>query len=328
MSVRMFLCGKRFSEGMICHYYLTYECNCRCDYCPVWKDAAFDISIVPSVSTVEVNLSSLKRIGCVEINFTGGEPLLYGELPAVARMAKERGFFVSLSTNGLLSSKKMAPAAAFLDRVYVSLDYPAQNEHDSVKAQECFLEALDTIDMASSHGIEPVINYSLSRDSIRFLPELMELAQEKRVKAKLSPVHHCPALEGYERISLEYISRYAKNNNTIFDRQLFELLKRGGVDPRRPACRIMDNLITISPDDHIILPCIWAGQAAIPINGDLENLMTSDIVKGYRTLQGTFDVCRGCLEEESIDRSFGGKVRSLDLPGKARRAVFSFMRGE
>ncbi len=312
---------------MICYYYLTYECNCQCDYCPVWRDSGSDRSIVPSIETLEENLNALKTLGVKEVFFTGGEPLLYDDLPQAVRLAKNKGFSVSLFTNGLLSSKKLPPTAGFVDKLFISLDYPMEGEHNTIKAQECFAEAVDTISLAFHLAIEPVINYVLTRDSIRFLPELIELAQDKKAKVRLSPVHHCPALEGFEKISFDYIRRYLRSPHIIFDKQLFNVLVKGGNNTRRPSCDVMTNSISISPDNNLILPCLWCQQAAIPINGDLEKVMSSDIVKGYRRLQGTFDPCAGCVALESVNRSFFGKVRNEDIPGKIIRTIASFING-
>lgn len=312
---------------MICHYYLTYDCNCRCDYCPVWQDSGLDRSIVPSVATLESNLSALKELGCKEVLFTGGEPFLYEDLPQALSLAKSKGLFVCLCTNGLLSSKKIASAAGLLDRIYVSLDYPSEEEHNAVRAQECFAEARDTISSAPHFGIEPVINYTLSRDSIRFLPEIIEFAQDKKTRVQLVPVHHCAPLEGFEKISFDYIRRYAKSPYIVFDKQLFELLAKGGNKTNRSSCAVMDNVISISPDDNLILPCLWAGQASIPINGDLEKIISSDIVRGYKRLQGTFDSCRGCVAAESVNRSFVGKIKSEDVFGKIKKSIVSFIEG-
>lgn len=312
---------------MICYYYLTYECNCKCDYCPVWQDSDLDRSIVPSLDTLDQNLSSLKRLGIKEIFFTGGEPLLYEDLSRALQLAKEKGFVVLLSTNGLLSSERLSPASGTLDRLFISMSYPSEAEHNAAKAQECFLEAVDAITLARHIGVEAVIDYVLTRDSIRFLPELIELAQEKGAKVRLVPVHHCPDLEGFEEISFGYIQRYSRSPQVIFDRNLFNILRRGGNNISRPSCAVLNNSISISPDNNLILPCIWSRQATIPINGDLENIMSSDIVKGYKRLQGTFDSCRGCVALESVDRSFLGNIKSEDIPGKAIRAMFSFIRG-
>lgn len=312
---------------MICHYYLTYDCNCRCDYCQVWQNSGLDRSIVPSASTLEKNLDSLHKLGCKEIVFTGGDPFLYDDLPQALGIAKNKGFSVCLCTNGLLSSKKLVSAAGSLDRIYLSLDYPSEEEHNAVKAQECFAEAMDTIATALHLGIETVINYTLSRDSIRYLPELIELAEEKKTKVRFNPVHHCPALEGFEKASFDYIRRYARHPLVLFDQQLFELLVKGGNKIDRPSCAVMDNVISISPDDNLILPCLWAGEASIPINGDLEKIMSSDIVKGYRRLQGDFDSCRGCVAAESVNRSFVGKIKSADVLGKMKDSIASFVGG-
>ncbi len=312
---------------MICYYYLTFNCVCRCEYCPIWQDETLDDSVVPSLSTVERNLASLSSMGFNKIVFTGGEPFLYEDLKDVLGMSRKKKFRTVLYTNGLLSPKVLPGIAALIDELYISIDHPMEDEHNRIKGQECFSESLDALSAAKSLGIDPSISFTVTRDSIRYLPEMLELAQSKQVKMFISPVHHYHGLEGLEPISVDYITRYSKAPGVVIDDQLMSLIKHGGNDTSRTSCKVLNNSISISPDDRLFLPCFWNRQASIPIEGQLEKLLKSDIVRGYRKLQGTMAFCEGCLAKESIDRSLSGKIKSADITGNVKRSISYFLKG-
>jgi len=312
---------------MICYYYLTFNCVCRCEYCPIWQDETLDISITPSLSTIERNLDSLSSMGFNKVVFTGGEPFLYEDLKEALEMSRKRGLRSVLYTNGMLSPKVLPGIASLLDELYISIDHPTEDEHNRIKGQECFSESLDALSAAKNLGLDPIISFSITRDSIRYLPEMVELAQSKQVKIAFNPVHHCYGLEGLEQISVDYITRYSKVPNVVIDEQLMSLIKHGGNNTSMPSCKVLSNSISISPDDRLFLPCFWNRQASIPIEGHLEKMLKSDIVKGYRNLQGTMSGCQGCLAHESIDRSLSGKIKSADIIGKIRSSVSYFMKG-
>lgn len=312
---------------MICYYYLTFNCVCRCEYCPIWQDETLDDSVVPSLSTVERNLDSLSFMGFNKVVFTGGEPFLYENLKNVLEMSKKRRFISVLYTNGMLSPKVLPGIADLIDELYISIDHPLEAEHDRIKGQECFSESLDALSTAKNLGLDPTISFTLTRDSIRYLPEMIELAQSKHVKMEINPVHHYHGLEGLEQMSVDYITRYSRTPGVVIDGQLMSLIKHGGNNTSRPSCKVLNNSISISPDDRLFLPCFWNRQASIPIEGQLEKMLKSDIVKGYRNLQGTMSGCQGCLAKESIDRSLSGKIKSADIPGKIKRSVSYFLKG-
>ncbi len=286
---------------MICHYYLTYDCNCRCEYCPTWQDASIEQQIYASEKDVIQNIKDLHNLGVKKIFFTGGEPFLYESLADVCRFAKSLDFEVLLSTNGLISSKKLPSLAKYIDNLFVSLAYPVREEHDRAKGQECFQETLDTVSACLHFGVNVVIDYLLTRDSVRFLPEVIDLATEKKAMLRFNFVHHCFEIEGFEDITFEYIKRYANHPLVIFDERLFSLARKGGNDISSPSCNVLSNVITISPDNNLLLPCFWARESSIPINGKLTDLFTTEIFKSYKSLQGKLSSCKGCVAGEIFE---------------------------
>jgi hypothetical protein len=126
-------------------------------------------------------------------------------------------------------------------------------------------------------------------------------------------VHHFFGLEGLEKMSVEYLKRYAGRKTIDLSRATLELLRRGGNEKAKPVCKALSTVITISPDDHLILPCINTMHARVPIRGELEKVWSSEIVLGYRQLEGRLDKCAGCCDLDYILPSFGKKFNRCRL---------------
>ncbi len=293
---------------MICHYYLTYRCNCSCEFCRIWQDESFKDVHESHVYHVGKTLDSLKEFGVKRIIFTGGEPLLREDADEIFALARQKGFLITLYTNGLLFPDRAKKIASSLDEIYISIDSPLEDEHNRIRGQECFTEALDSLKAAKNMGLKNLINFTITRESLGYLPEMVELAEEFNSILNINPVHHFGGLEGFEKISVDYILRYSRNKNVRLDRAFMHLLKDGGNDISSPICRVADNIITISPDNHMILPCFNSRQTNIPLEGDLKRILDSNVVKGYKKLQGRFKECAGCSDLDCISSSINSTI--------------------
>lgn len=301
---------------MICNYHLTYKCFCRCEYCRIWQDETIDPLTNSTPGQIENNLISLKRLGVNTLNLMGGDPLTRNDLPEILSMSKKHGFRTNLYTNGMLYPKLANNINGLFDMLFISLDSPVEDEHNRIKGQECFKEALDSISAAVFFGAKTAIDFVLTRDSIRFLPEMVEIAQKHKAFLFLDPIHRFNGLEGFEPASIGYISRYISAKNVIINRAMLELIKNGGNNKLFPRCRATEKVITISPDNNLLLPCSSLRQARIPINGDLFAILDSDIFKAYKKLQGRLDYCQGCSDPDYLTPSFSSglnKYRFLNL---------------
>ncbi len=104
---------------------VTPRCNYRCTYCdPLGvghKEPAGVVSAQDVANVVEAAVS----LGMTSVRFTGGEPLLRKELPAMIRHAKRVAGVedVAITTNGSLLARRLPELVeAGLDRLNVSLD--------------------------------------------------------------------------------------------------------------------------------------------------------------------------------------------------------------
>lgn len=107
--------------------HLTRTCNFGCRYCYA-EFAECGSTRIPSDYLRRI----VEAIGRADpppggrsrkVNFAGGEPLLYTELPAIIAFAKELGLATSLVTNGsLLDDRAIARLSGALDICAISVD--------------------------------------------------------------------------------------------------------------------------------------------------------------------------------------------------------------
>ena len=88
---------------------LTCRCNLKCVMC--YTDCFnTPAQIRQELTTEEVIriLDELQEAGCVELTFTGGEPLARPDFMTIYEAAHRRGFFVTIFTNGTLITPSIA----------------------------------------------------------------------------------------------------------------------------------------------------------------------------------------------------------------------------
>ena len=90
---------------------LTWRCNFRCAHCYIPDFHAPD-----GLSTQRILrlLHELEEMGTFFLALTGGEPLLRRDWDTILRRARERGFHVTLLTNGILVDRRAAELLAGL----------------------------------------------------------------------------------------------------------------------------------------------------------------------------------------------------------------------
>jgi radical SAM protein with 4Fe4S-binding SPASM domain len=113
------------------------------------------------------------------LHFTGGEPLLRGDLFSVLRYAWGCGFSTSLMSNGTLID---APTAKQLRRAHVrdiqiSLD-GLEATHDNLRGPGAYQRTLAGIRNLAGEGLEANLNVTVSRLNMDQTKELVALAEE------------------------------------------------------------------------------------------------------------------------------------------------------
>ena len=84
---------------------LTYRCNLDCIHC--YCKGSQELEKELTTEEIKDILDQIQREGCLEITLTGGEPLIREDFLEIYSLAKEKGFIISIFTNGLLFTKKI-----------------------------------------------------------------------------------------------------------------------------------------------------------------------------------------------------------------------------
>jgi len=105
---------------------VTWRCNLRCKKCCVPKTGK-----EADLSQFKETLDKLYNAGIRRILLTGGDPLIREDIADIARHAKERGFDIYLSTNGLLLEEKWHGLAPYISWINLSLDCPTAETNET-----------------------------------------------------------------------------------------------------------------------------------------------------------------------------------------------------
>jgi MoaA/NifB/PqqE/SkfB family radical SAM enzyme len=282
---------------LVANYYLTYRCNARCHFCDIW---ALEPGQEASIETIERNLKDLRRLGVRYIDFTGGEPLLRSDVVEIYQMAKQMGFYTSMTTNTILYPKKAKAIQGLVDFLNFSLDGADADTHDHSRGVKIFDTLVESVKIALDLGEFPVLNHTVTAQNYQRLPEIAELGKRLGVRVWLNPAftahnHYNDKKNPTPEIA-DHIEQVARQYAGVgYNRAALELIKAGGNDTSNPRCKAVDAVIAISPNDELLLPCYHFAQQPVPIEGRLYELYReSEVVQEYRESQGRLKVCEGC----------------------------------
>ena len=151
-----------------CTVTLNRSCNLRCSFCYA-KDTGY--------INKDISLDDLKRIIeiCDKENvrylvFTGGEPTLYPHLFDAVFLSKKHGFYVSMSTNGILLDdykycKKLEESN--IDYIDISLKGTSRIDFKKTTGKDKYLNVLNGIKNISHTKLNYNCSMVLTKDNIK-----------------------------------------------------------------------------------------------------------------------------------------------------------------
>ncbi|MGC8670803.1 MAG: radical SAM/SPASM domain-containing protein [Thermoprotei archaeon] len=161
------------SQPLDASLYLTRACNLDCKTCYVnaGKRAPDELQTDQWMQV----LDNLKGLGVKVVYLLGGEPLLVRGITRIIRRAKDDGFYVALSTNGLLLNENNARKLknSGLDAMQISLDSPQAQENNELRGR--FDLVLAGARIAASTGISISISTTVT-DLNKSAAEMIYLA--------------------------------------------------------------------------------------------------------------------------------------------------------
>lgn len=298
------------NHPVLCNYYLTYRCNAKCSFCDIWEKPSSYITL----DDVKTNLKDLKKLGVKVIDFTGGEPLLHPELPAILREAKKQKFITTVTTNGLLYPKKAKELAGLVDMLHFSLDSSIAEEHNNMRGVACFDHVMQSIEIAKQLGEKPDILFTVFEGNIEQIkPVYEEIVLPNNLLLILNPAFEYNGLGVEGSLSKEQLNalrRWGKKPRIYLNDAFVKLRENGGNSTEDPVCKAASTTIVISPENELVLPCYHLGKENIPIEGNLEALYNSGPVQKSIAMEGKWPECEGCTINCYMQPSFAVELNA------------------
>jgi pyrroloquinoline quinone biosynthesis protein E len=162
---------------------LTYRCPLRCGYCSNPLDLAAhgdDLTLADWTRVV----TEAEALGVMGVNFTGGEPLLFGELAALVAHARSLGLYTSLITSGLPLRRDRWEelVAAGIDHVQLSFQDSDAEGSDRIAGTPSFDTKREVAGWVKEAGLPLTVNVVLHADNVDRVDAIIALAETLRAE--------------------------------------------------------------------------------------------------------------------------------------------------
>lgn len=145
---------------------LSRFCNLNCSYC--YSSSGFTQKDKLPIDKVKEFIDDAYNLGCLRIDFTGGEPLTYRGWEEVIAYAVNKGISSTLHTNGTLLSEKNVKKLKQIGilHVQISLDSHIPEVHDKARSQPgAFNKAILGIELCKKFSIPIIVSIVAHKDN-------------------------------------------------------------------------------------------------------------------------------------------------------------------
>jgi SynChlorMet cassette radical SAM/SPASM protein ScmF len=185
------------------YVYVTSVCNCACKHCwiiPEVHSSRKETFRFLSPELFEAAIQEARPLGLSSIKWTGGEPTIHPDFPALLRLQSKYQLKGRLETNGMEVTRSLAGLllSSGIQHVAVSLDAAMPETHDAIRGvRGAHRRTLKGFKNLVEAGYKPQVIMSLMRDNVGELDELLTLATKIGAgSVKLNLIQ--PTLRGFE----------------------------------------------------------------------------------------------------------------------------------
>jgi MoaA/NifB/PqqE/SkfB family radical SAM enzyme len=287
--------GPLTGKPVMAYYYVTYKCTARCTFCNI-PDGPMDVIPVSKYSSTAQSIEQfkvLKRIGVRLIDFTGGEPLLKKNLPALLKAAKDMGFKTQITTNCTLYPRRAKEIAGLVDIMNFSLVGPTPEIHNPIRRDTSFKDVIKSMGIARELGEPYQLIFVLTNSNVDQLEPMIKLAREHQAILKIQPEFD---LFGNGNVDLTHVrmaEKLAREDNVYVNLGETAIFEKGNLKDK-PRCRAANAVIVVSPDGYVLYPCYHMVTTKIPLDRNFEKLFHSRKWQQMQDEVGRFDFCHNC----------------------------------
>lgn len=159
---------------------LTYRCPLKCVWCNNPLD--FDSYASRELSTDEWKdvLRQARKLGSLQLGFSGGEPMLRDDLEELVEFADGLGFYTNLITSGigLNETRLQALKRAGLKQIQLSLQSADRKLTDTLVGTRAHDLKIDVARRIKAAGFPMVLNVPVVRQNIEQVDRILALAED------------------------------------------------------------------------------------------------------------------------------------------------------
>jgi PqqA peptide cyclase len=162
---------------------LTYRCNLQCPYCynPLeLREYRDELSTEQWSRT----LQQAAALGIVQTHFSGGEPTLRRDLPALIEAASELGLYSNLITQGTFLDDALLDRllASGLDHVQISIQAPETELADSIAGAVVHAKKIDALLRVRDREVALTLNCVLHRLNHDLIEDVIAFAERLGIR--------------------------------------------------------------------------------------------------------------------------------------------------
>lgn len=146
-------------------FILTARCNLGCEFCVSGREKDMSTEFVKQ--KIDSLPASIERVV-----FAGGEVLLRDDIFDLCKYAKDKGYHVTVNTNGTMMDKLIANKK-FVDRINLPIDGPL-SIHNFMRAEMNFEQVIDGIKRWDKEVSVTTCVTKINLSFIRSIPEIIE----------------------------------------------------------------------------------------------------------------------------------------------------------
>lgn len=154
---------------------ITNRCNLNCIHCHRNFKNTKDLGL----GSFKKIIKELRSLNVFNINVSGGEPILVAQLPEMIKAVDDFGMKVTMSTNGLLLTKKLASfyKRAGLSSIQISIDSANPSRHNAIRGmQNAYGILAEKIKILKKLEIDFVVVTTLINQSLEEYSRVIDLA--------------------------------------------------------------------------------------------------------------------------------------------------------
>ncbi len=160
--------------------YMTTQCNYNCEWC---RRHVGDIEAAPDMDIATAKKMVYKFPSIESYCLCGyGEPFMSSNLKYIIEFLKNENKYVGLITNGSLLTTELPKLIKYPNYISVSINGITPDEHEKITKTKTFQAVIQGIEKCVNMGIETYVSYICTKESIKFVPQLLTLLNTLKVK--------------------------------------------------------------------------------------------------------------------------------------------------